>query len=276
MVSKATSEEVQSIINRLVQHYKSRKYKILLEKPLHQDSPYRTSIILSKNDEIPILIEAQTKLYYHEGLRSLIEYNLRNRENCEVYIAVYSTSILPAEHISKIKREGVGLIFLEENNEIATINQAKNFSLIVTPDPNLIFGKYSLQVKGSIHKFNEVNRKDGLRDLFEVFESSVEDLGVKAIGKNKFLSLNELGFKKKDLNGRIDILGADDAYRSSQAIVDGILKTDLHSFRNARNLCDHRVRSKKEEYRRQIQFPDKMMLGCRLIHELVELTKKIK
>lgn len=277
MISIATSDEIQAITNRLSKIYGSKKYKIYSEKPLEPDSPYRTTLIIRRNYETPILIEVQTKLYYHLGLKDLINYNIRNRKNCEVYIALDSNSTLPsAEQLAKVKKDGVGLTILGEDNNIEIMNKAKNFSLIVTPDPNLNFGKYSTQVKDSINKFNEIDRKDGLRDLCEVFESVIEELGIKLIKKDKFLSLNESGFKAKNLSDRINILATDNAYKSKRAIIDEILKIDLHSFRNGRNLCDHKTKTKKEEYRRQIQFPDKMMLGCRLIHELRKIIQRIR
>ena len=45
-------------------------------------------------------------------------------------------------------------------------------------------------------------------------------------------------------------------------------KARLHSFRGARNLVDHPVASKREEIKREKQFPERMMMGPRLIPNL--------
>ena len=167
-------------------------------------------------------------------------------------------------------------MILKEGDDIEILVKAKNFSLIVNPEPTLNFGKFTTEVNKSLKKFNEVNRKDGLRDLCEVFECSIEDLGTKLCRKGKFSSLIENGFIAKKLIEKIDILASNKVYSSSSAVIDDTLKTDLHAFRNARNLVDHKTKNKTEEVRRQTQYADKMMLGPRLIHELEKIRKKIK
>ena len=59
-------------------------------------------------------------------------------------------------------------------------------------------------------------------------------------------------------------------------IVTGIFKNDLHSFRGARNLVDHKVRGKRDDVKRQKQFAERMMQGPRLVSELVSLQRKVK
>jgi hypothetical protein len=59
-------------------------------------------------------------------------------------------------------------------------------------------------------------------------------------------------------------------------IVGSTLKDDLHSFRGARNLLDHKVTNKREDTKRQQQFAERMMQGPRLVAELVSLNRKLR
>jgi len=81
----------------------------------------------------------------------------------------------------------------------------------------------------------------------------------------------------KDWSEQIDTLGSFNAYNAGhQPVVDNTLKADLHSFRGARNLVDHKVHGKRAESKRQMQFAERMMQGPRLMAELLSLQRKVK
>jgi hypothetical protein len=49
----------------------------------------------------------------------------------------------------------------------------------------------------------------------------------------------------------------------------------MHSFRNARNVIDHKVKSKRENAARERQFAERMIQGSRLAAELITIKRKI-
>ena len=84
-------------------------------------------------------------------------------------------------------------------------------------------------------------------------------------------------FRSKDWASQINELARGEAYNDSYLpIVKPTFKDDLHSFRGARNLVDHKVRSALEEKNRQKQFADRMMQGPRLVADLIALRRKIR
>jgi hypothetical protein len=89
--------------------------------------------------------------------------------------------------------------------------------------------------------------------------------------------MNELAIKAKDWSSQIDTLASKHAYTPGMdPIVSTIFKNDLHSFRGARNLVDHKERGKRDDANRQKQFAERMMQGARLVAELVSLQRKVK
>lgn len=151
----------------------------------------------------------------------------------------------------------------------------KNPALIVTPDPTLKFGDCKVEVNSAIRKFNEIDRKDGLRDMCELVERETEKLAILAVRKG-LLRLGEADVQRQDWSGQINTLASPNTYNPGNTpLLDSKLKDDLHSFRGARNLIDHKVTSKRAEIKRQRQFQERMMMGPRLIAELVSLKRKI-
>jgi hypothetical protein len=130
-------------------------------------------------------------------------------------------------------------------------------------------------VSAAIHKFNEIDRKDGLRDMCEIVERLTEELGVTACRKGH-LKIPESPFRAKDWSDQINELANGNAYHPPHTpIIGTLLKNDMHSFRGARNLIDHKVRSLKEDMKRQKQFAERMMQGPRLAAELISLKRRI-
>ena len=103
-----------------------------------------------------------------------------------------------------------------------------------------------------------------------------EEVGLAACRKG-WLKMPEPDFKAKDWAGQINELARKEAYNSPRSpLISANLKDDLHSFRNARNLVDHKVQSRREDTKRQKQFAERMMQGARLVAELVSIKRKIK
>lgn len=269
-----TAEDIQSLALLTIKLYKKEGYGVKVERPFEEDAPYRSTLVAT-NRQGNVLIEVQVKLNYHSGLEELARWINNKRKNCELYICVSVDTPISPSQLAQIKKDGVGIFSIDDNGRRYIIQKASNPSLIINIDPTLNFGKFYTAVTQAVKKFNEVDRKDGLRDLCEVFELAVEEVGVKMCRKGKFKTLTEEDYRKKDLSNKINLLATNDAYTSGSAPIDDTLKTDLHAFRNARNLFDHKVK-RSEEKRRQLQCHDKMVLGARLIHELDRLGRKVK
>ena len=52
--------------------------------------------------------------------------------------------------------------------------------------------------------------------------------------------------------------------------------SELHVFRDTRNLVDHKVLNKRGEREREKQFGERMLMGARLIDEMLKVDRKIK
>jgi hypothetical protein len=89
--------------------------------------------------------------------------------------------------------------------------------------------------------------------------------------------MDEAAIKAKDWSSQIDTLASKNAYNMGKdPIVSTTFKNDLHSFRGARNLVDHKVRGKRDDANRQKQFAERMMQGPRLVAELISLQRRVK
>ncbi|MGH7249966.1 MAG: hypothetical protein ACREGC_03245, partial [Minisyncoccia bacterium] len=110
----------------------------------------------------------------------------------------------------------------------------------------------------------------------EVVERETEELALRAVRKG-WLTMNEAAIKGKDWSSQIDTLASPNACTAGRApIVSTTFKNDLHSFRGARNLVDHKVRGKRDDANRQKQFAERMMQGPRLVAELISLKRRVK
>jgi len=273
MTFKLTPEEAQPLVNRIAKFYIKKGHVVKIEKPISFNAPYTPTIIAKKN-HLQILIEVQSRLNYSDSIKSLAGWMAINRMCCELYLALEFDAVLSGAHLSESRKDGVGILLVKDK-DVESYQKAKNHALIVNLDPSFKFGKFASAVHQSIKKFNEVDRKDGLRDLCEIFETAIEELGLKLCKKNKFKSLDEKGFKRKTLEEQINILSTNNAYLSGIAMIEESLKTDLHSFRNARNLLDHKV-SKSNELKRLRLCVDKMLQGARLIDDLEKLKRQVR
>lgn len=128
----------------------------------------------------------------------------------------------------------------------------------------------------ALKKFNEINRKDGLRDICEIVERETEDLALIGVRKN-LLNKSEATIKSMNWSSQINMLASVTSYQPSHSpIIEDAFKNDLHSFRGARNLVDHKVSTKREDKRRELQFAERMMQGPRIVAELVRLKRKTR
>ena len=181
-----------------------------------------------------------------------------------------------ATTLAEMKRDGVGWLVVADDGRVSESTPALNPVLVVTPDPNLRYGDCHGAVTSALKNFNEVNRKDGLRDMCEIVEGETEDLALICVRRN-LLRMDAMAIKNMDWSEQINALASVNAYNPGcTPIIDDSFKTDLHSFRGARNLVDHKVSNKRDDKRRQLQFAERMMQGPRIVAELVRLKRKTR
>src|SRR6266487_615578 len=268
-----TPEEAQPCAQRLAQKFMREKRNVTIEEAAWPDAPYRTTLFTRESDEV-LLYEVQGELDFHTRLRDFAQWLAANRKYAEMYVVAEGTASTTAALYTVLRRYGVGLLISRDEDDLFEIAlTAKNPALQVTPDPVLRYGDAKTEISECVDKFNGGSRKDALRDLCELVEGEIEKVLIVASRKH-VISIPEAAIEPQDLAGQINTLGSATAARSAKALIDNKLKDDLHSFRGARNLLDHKVRSKRQEQRRQCQMAERMMMGTRLMSELISLRRK--
>ena len=85
---------------------------------------------------------------------------------------------------------------MHDDGSIEEHHRPRNPALTITPDPTLSLGTAKSEISAAVKKFNEADRKDGLRDMCEIVERLTEEVGVVACRKS-WLKIPELEFQKR-------------------------------------------------------------------------------
>jgi hypothetical protein len=222
------------------------------------------------------LIEAQGDLNFHRELQNFAHWLAAERQYVELYIATSDEAAVPPVVLQRVRRDGVGLLISDAEGKVHVLEKARNPALQVTPDPTLKYGDCKPEVKEAVEKFNETDRKDGLRDLCEIVERETEELALRA-SRRGLLKMDENALKSMDWSSQINALASVNAYNPGhEPMFTPPMKDDMHSFTRGRNLVDHKVRGKKENAQRERQFAERMMQGPRLLAELISLQRKVR
>jgi len=221
------------------------------------------------------LVEVQGGLNFHRELENFARWLAAQRQYAELYIATSEEAAVPAVVLQGVRREGGGLLISDAEGKLHVLEKARNPALQVTPDPTLKYGDCRPEVKQAVEKFNQTDRKDGLRDLCEIVERETEELALRA-SRRGLLKMDENALKAMDWSSQINTLASVNAYNPGhEPIFTPPMKDDMHSFTRGRNLVDHKVRGKKENAQRERQFAERMMQGPRLLAELISLQRKV-
>jgi hypothetical protein len=233
--------------------------------------------MVSRKGAETVLYEVQGEIDFHSRLRDLAQWLAANRKYAEMWIAADGTAKTTAAVLATLKKAGVGLLLRDEESEkFESMLNATNPALKVTPDPALRFGDAKNDIVACVDKFNGGSRKDALRDLVEFVERDTEKALVLASRKG-WITVPISAIEKQDWSTQINTLASVNIMTAGRnALIDPKLKDDMQSFRGARNLLDHPVRSRKEEQRRQCQMTERMMMGTRLMSELIALRRRIR
>lgn len=276
-----TPEEALSIADALSKFLKSQGLNVYIDQALSDEAPYITTLI-AKKGELNILFEAQNEVSCDQSLKELAFWLENRRYYAELFIATHIDATFSGSFFRQLDQAGIGLIMVE-SGKVKIERQPRNPALKVSPEPNLKFGMYKKAVMNCLAKYNKPlsfltgdnARKDALRDLCELVEGLTEVVTIAAVRKGYLQRSEEIIINMK-WSDQINILAAANAYANNEPpFLSEELKTDLHAFRNGRNLVDHKVRSKREEALRQQKFPDRMITGIRLIAELAALKSTI-
>lgn len=275
MKFEVTPDEAQRPALAVIKHFRKQRMEVSIERAAWADAPYRTTVAGIRRG-LHILVEVQGVLSYGRVLKELVAWLAVNRHYSQFYVATMSDAVLQAGVLEEMKNDGVGLLIVSEEGIVSEHQKARNPALVITPDPTLKYGGCKIEVNAAVHKFNETNRKDGLGDMCDLVERLTEQVGVAACKKG-FLKIPEVQFREKDWASQINELARPEAYYSGHTpIVSAVLRDDLHSFRNARNLVKHPASTRREDAKREKQFAERMMQGPRLVAELVSLKRKIR
>lgn len=269
-----TPEEAQTTAKAVVDYFQAEGHVVNVEAAVDDEVQFRPTVSASKVG-LTVYVESQSAPAYTTGVKELVSWVSVKRVNCEVYIAVPLDASLSGRFLTLLKRDGVGLILVDGAAAVTVHHAARNPALIVTPDPDLKYGGRTAAVREAVKRFNEVDRKGALQTMCEIVEGETGKL-VKRLARKSWITPSEAIVEKMDWAGKINVSASAAQYTSGRTpLVDDKLKTDLHSFRGARNLIDHPAATPTAERKRQRQFAERMLMGPRLVAELVTLHRKI-
>jgi len=269
-----TPEEAQGIAMAVAKYLKNANGKPKTEAPAWDGAPYRTTLLFTSGQP-HVLIDCQDSPSYGTRLKELVVEMAANRLYAELYVATRAEAVLSGEMLQALGKDGVGLLLVTDNGAVTKHSAARNAALVVSPDPTLKLGDCKQETQAALRKFNDVNRKDGLRDMCDLVERETKKLVLKASRKG-VVRVSEHVIEGMDWSSQINYLASPKGYAAGrQILIDDKLKNDFHSFRGARNLLDHPVRGKRQETKRQRQFAERMVQGPRLVAELVSLRRRV-
>ena len=98
-----------------------------------------------------------------------------------------------------------GAFVIDGKGVVTEHQRARNPALIVSPDPTLAFGALKHDVRNAVEKFNNVDRKDGLREMCEVVERLTDDVATTA-SRRGWVKTPEADFSAKDWASQINEL----------------------------------------------------------------------
>ena len=271
-----TPEEAQRTARTVCRGLTKEGFTVQVERAYSALAPYRTTL-LARLGHLAKLIESQGILDFHRELLELSRWLAARREYAELYLATSDEAVVTPNMLQHLRREGVGLLIVEADGKVGVLEKASNPALLVTPEPTLKYGPCKNEVEAAVKKFNLTDRKDGLRDMCEIVERETEALAVLAVRRGLLKMPEKVITEDMDWSSQINALASPNSYNTGKKpLVSVDLKDDLHSFTRGRNLVDHKVRTKKENAKRQRQYAERMMQGPRLAAELVSLQRRIR
>jgi hypothetical protein len=270
-----TPEEAQTTARAVASHLQGAKFKVSVETSVDDDLRFRPTLH-AERDGLLVLVEAQGQPSYTKSMRELATWATLHRKYCRIYIATSVEARLSGQLLKDTKRAGVGIMIVDEEGVVGIDKEARNPALIVTPEPTLKLAHRKTRVHELVEQFNDGHRKAALHDMCELVEDETEVLIVKAARASIILK-SESEVERMDWSTQINVLASAELYvKRKTPLLSQPLKDDLQSFKGARNLLKHKVRTKKDEQKRERQFAERMMMGPRLVADLIPLQRKAR
>ena len=269
-----TPEEAWGVAETVATHLRRRKYAVKFESAIRNGAPFRTTLIAVREGHPMVLVDAHGTPALTDGLRALAHWLGAEREYCELFVAVDEESPITPKLQASLREAGIGLYVRSEDGAVRVEIPARNAALVITPDPGLKYWHNKAEVTLLVDRFNQGGRKDALRDLCELLERETELVVEKAIHRGVIdLSSAQLG--RMSWANQIEALAAAGRYAKGTPILSSSQKDDFISFKGARNLLDHKAKSEQERSRREHQYAERMMQGCRLVSELSAIRRSV-
>lgn len=251
-----------------------RKYSVTLESALREGAPFRTTLIGARAGYPTILVDAHGTPTLTDGLRALANWLGAEREYCELFVVVdEEASTTPKLQVS-LREIGIGLLVCAADGAVSTEIPARNAALVVTPDPGLKYWHNKAEVMRLVDRFNRGERKDALRDLCELLERETELVVEKAIVRG-VVNLSQSQLAGMKWGNQIEALAAPGRHVRGTPTLSNSQKDDFISFKGARNLLDHKVKTENERAKREHQYAERMMQGCRLLSEISTIRRSV-
>lgn len=271
-----TGVEAQPVALAVRAYLAADKYSVVFETPCHPEAGYRPVVLGTQSGHM-VIVEAQHSPAYLDPFANFVNWFFARRLSGEIYVATHEERPISGAMLKAIKRDGVGLLLVDDDGRVTRQSEAKNPMLQVSLDQTLALGGERGNVAKLYQRFNDNDRKAALRDLCELFEKIVTVFALKAAKKGA-LKIPEAKIERLSLSNKIDALGsADQSNRlDGTAVLPDALKARLHSFRTARNLVDHPAITRRQEIKREQQFVPRMLEGPPLIADMLSLTRKIR
>jgi hypothetical protein len=271
----ALPPELRAAAATVATYFETEAFRIFTERPVAPDAPLRTTLLCQRGRE-SILVEVQTRAHLGRAIEDLARWLDSTRQFSSLFLAVPITSDVPGTLLQKLKQYGVGLLLADETRDVQELVRARVFSLLVPVVPNAALGPLSARVCALGQKFNDGDRKEALREMFDLVELENGRLARRAATKN-WITKSVTDVDAMDWSTWINVLAAPNCYAGSRRpLFDGKLKDDLHSFRGARNLIDHPAPSRRADERRRLQYHERMIQGPRILGELLRLKRRIQ
>lgn len=268
-----TPDEAQAIAEAVFTDLKKRHFSVDIEQPIAEDAPIPT--LLAERTGLTVAVEAQRKPKLTPAIRELANWAIRERSYSQIYAATDMDATLSARLIKELKALGIGLMVVD-GDEVEISHDAQIPALVVTPDPNLKLGRCKSEVTALVKQFNGGDRKASLGEMCAVVERETDVLCRKLASKTWF-DADASSVEAMEWSSQINIVASKGRYTDGhEPVIDGSLKTDLESFRGARNLIAHKVKNKTEKRKLELQFVERMMMGPRLTYELLAAQRRVK
>jgi hypothetical protein len=261
----------------LMRHFQKRGYRIYEDQAIDQTYPYKVHLVFKRGYET-LAVEMRQKCDIQPPFLRFVQACQANRVPSKVYFAVpelldeEETGITHAQN-QELRRAGIGLMVVGNGTvrmDVGTIACNRRIGL----EPGGTLSKHSRRVEEVISDYNLGQCLDAVRDLSEEVEDATTMLCAKAARKGKInITEAEVLAPEFSWEDKINILSAD-KYRNTpqRRFLDPPLSRDLKSFKDVRNLSDHR-KTAKETRKLESQYPDKMLQGIRLLRDLVRLAR---